>query len=67
MSSFTMTTHQLWSCHITLAANFENFYLQPNFAFMLGKVTNFGENWLKNKKINGKMKNAGWKTKRYLL
>ena len=50
MSSFTMTTHQLWSCQMTLAANFENFYFQPNFALMSGKVTNFGENWLKNKK-----------------
>ena len=24
--------------------NFENFYFQPNFALMLGKVNNFGEN-----------------------
>ena len=29
MSSFTMTTHQIWSCHVTLATNFENFYLSP--------------------------------------
>ena len=50
MSHFTMTTQQLWSCHMTLAANFENFYFQFNFALMSGKVTNLGENWLKNKK-----------------
>ena len=30
MSSFTMTAHQIWSCHMTLAANFENFYFPPN-------------------------------------
>ena len=33
-----------------LAGNFENFHFQPNFASMIGKVTNFWENWLKNKK-----------------
>ena len=30
MSSFTMNTHQIWSCHVTLAANFEKFYFSPN-------------------------------------
>ena len=24
--SFTMTIHQIWSCQVTLAASFENFY-----------------------------------------
>ena len=27
---FTMTTHQIWSCHVTMASNFENFYFSPN-------------------------------------
>ena len=27
---FTKTTHQIWSCHVTLASNSENFYLSPN-------------------------------------
>ena len=27
---FTMTTHQIWSCHVTLASNSENFYFSPN-------------------------------------
>ena len=27
---FTKTTHQIWSCHLTLTPNFENFYLSPN-------------------------------------
>ena len=62
MSSFTITTHQLWSCHMTLTGNLENFYFQSNFALMIGKVTSFWENWLKNKKVKSKKKNAGWKT-----
>ena len=28
MLSFTMTTHQIWSCHLTMAANFEIFILR---------------------------------------
>ena len=28
---FTKTTHQIWSCHVTLASNCEKFYLLPNF------------------------------------
>ena len=27
---FTKTTHQIRSCHVTLASNSENFYLFPN-------------------------------------
>ena len=27
---FTMTTHQIWSCHVTLASNSENFYFSPS-------------------------------------
>ena len=30
MSSFTMTTHQIRSCHVTLAANFDSFNFSPN-------------------------------------
>ena len=29
ISSFTMTTHQIWSCHMNLAINIENFYFLP--------------------------------------
>ena len=28
--NFTKTTHQIWSCHVTLASNFENFYFLPS-------------------------------------
>ena len=27
---FAMTTHQIWSCHVTLASNSEHFYFLPN-------------------------------------
>ena len=27
---FTKTTHQIWSCHVTLASNSEKFYHSPN-------------------------------------
>ena len=36
---FTMPAHQIWSCHVTQEANFENFLVCPNL--ILGKVTKF--------------------------
>ena len=44
---------------MTLAGNFENFYFQPNSALMIGKVTNYWENWLKNKKTTGQKEKCG--------
>ena len=34
---FTMTTQQIWSCHVTLALNSENFYFSPNFVLNFRK------------------------------
>ena len=34
---FTKTTHQIWSCHVTLASNFENFYFSPDSVLKFGK------------------------------
>ena len=59
---FTMTTHQIWSCHMTLTSNSENFYFLPNSISHFRNVTNFGGNWLKNKKVTGKKQKLGWKT-----
>ena len=59
---FTMTTHQIWSCHVTLASNSENFYFLPNSALNFGKFIKFGENWLKNKKVTGKKQSGEQKT-----
>ena len=53
---FIKTTHKIWSCHVTLASNSENFYFSPNFVLNLGKVTRLGVNWLKNKKLQAKNK-----------
>ena len=53
---FTKTNHQIWSCHVTLASNSENFYFSPNSVLNFMKVTKFGGNWLKNKKVTGKNK-----------
>ena len=58
---FTKTTHQIWSCHVTLASISKNFYFSPNSVLNLEKVTKFGGNWLKNKKVTGKNKLRGGK------
>ena len=34
---FTMPTHQIWSCHVTQKANFENFLFFPNSTFNIRK------------------------------
>ena len=34
---FTKTTHQIWSCHVILASNSENFYFSPNFVLNFRK------------------------------
>ena len=36
---FTITTHQIWSCYVTLASNSENFYFSPN------SILNFKESY----------------------
>ena len=51
-----MTPHQIWSCHVTLASNSENFYFSTNSILNFRKVTKFGGNWLKNKKLQAKNK-----------
>ena len=37
---FTKTIHQIWSCHVTLASNSENFYFSPD------SVLNFIKSYL---------------------
>ena len=54
-----MTTHQIWSCHVILATNFENFYFSPN------SILNFTEKYqilrklAQEQKVTGK-ENSGW-------
>ena len=58
---FTKTTHQIWSCHVTLTSNSENFYRSPDSVLNFRKVNKFGGNWLKNKKVTGNKINWGVK------
>ena len=34
---FSKTTHQIWSCHVTLASNSTNFYFSPDFVLNFRK------------------------------
>ena len=57
---FTKTTHQIWSCHVTLASNPENFYFLPNSVSNFRKSYQIWGNLLKNKKVTGKKQIGGW-------
>ena len=50
----------IWSCHVTLATNFENFYFSPNFILNFRKGYQIWGNWLKNKNVT-KNKTRGGK------
>ena len=44
------------------SCKFRKFFILTEFDFkFLGKVTKFGENWLKNKKGTSKKQKLGWK------
>ena len=51
--NFTKTTHQIFSCNMTLASNFENFYLLPD------SVLNFRKTKQKTKKLQAKNQFGG--------
>ena len=57
-SSFTMTTHQISSCHETPATYFENFYFLPNSVL---NFTKFGGKLAQEQKVTGKKQNSRWK------
>ena len=59
--NFTKTTHQIWSCHVTRASNFENFYFLLNSVLNFRKVTKFGEIGPRTKTYKQKT-TWGWKT-----
>ena len=56
---FTKTTHQIWSCHVTLASNPEKFYFHSILYYILGKAAKFRGNWLKNKNVTGRKQIGG--------
>ena len=37
LAVFTMSTHQIWSCHVTQKANFKNCLFCPNSTFNIKK------------------------------
>ena len=41
LAFFKMPAHQIWSCHVTQEANFENFLFCLNSTFNIRKVTKF--------------------------
>ena len=53
---FTKTNHQIWSCHVTLASNSENFYFSPN------SVLNFRKSYQIWGKLAQKQKSYRQKT-----
>ena len=56
---FTKTTHQIWSCHVTLVSNSENVYLLPSSVLNFKKIYQIWGNWLKNKKVTGQKNKLG--------
>ena len=61
MSSFTMTTHQIWSCQVTLSTSFEKFYFLPNSILNFRNNYQIWEKLAKEQKVTGKKQNSGWK------
>ena len=59
--NFTKTTHQMWSYHVTLASNFENFYFLPN------SVSNFGKSYQFGAKTNWGMENIPLPPSAYMV
>ena len=61
---FTKSTHQIWSCYVTLASNSEKFYFAPNSILNFRK--RYKKVWRKlaeNKKLQTKKQTegGGWK------
>ena len=47
---FTVTTHQTWSCDVTLASNSENFYFSLNSILNFRKSYRIGEKFVQEQK-----------------
>ena len=61
MSRFTMTNHQIWSCHVTLATDLENFYFSPNSTLNFRKIYQIWGKLAKEQKVTGKKTKLGVK------
>ena len=59
---FTITTDQIWSCHVTLASNSGNFYFSPNSMLNFRKnLSNMGEIGSRTKKLQAENRLGGGK------
>ena len=50
---FTKTTHQIWSCHVTLASNSKNSYLSPNSVLNFRTGYQIWEKLAQKQKVTG--------------
>ena len=58
-----MATHQIWSCHVTLASHSENFYFLPNSMLTFRKSYKIlGKIGSRTKTLQAKKQKLGWKT-----
>ena len=51
---FTMTTHQIWSSHVTLASNSENLCFSPNSILNFRKSCQIWRKLAEEQKVTGK-------------
>ena len=58
---FTKTTHQTWSCHVTLASNSKNFYVLANSVLNFRKSYQIWGKLAQEQKVTGKNKLWGGK------
>ena len=59
---FTKATHQIWSCHVTMASNSENFYFLPNSVLNFwGKLPNLWKIGSRTKTLQAKKRIGGGK------
>ena len=61
LCQFSKTTHQIWSCHVTLASNSKNFYFSPNSVLNFRKSYQIWGNLAQEQKVTGKNKLGGGK------
>ena len=56
---FTVTTHQIWSCQVTLASNSKTFYLSPNSISKFRKSYQIWGKLAQEQKVTGKKQIGG--------
>ena len=61
LALLTMSANQIWSCHVTQDANFENFVFFPNSTFNIRKVTKFPVKKLSSSEVISKNLTGGGK------